>query len=237
MQLETENQRCEEFVRWFLRLNGYFGIENFIVHAADDPSRIADGVVAPYTETDTLAVRMPYSREIAGPLRIGNYAPLASGCDGRFDVVIAEAKSGAENRPNGVWRKKDNGNSIAHLTRFVGLCRSEDEIALVSSELATNYRYEGKETRYRYIIFSGKPNEHYLTLGVTYVTYSDAIRFMVEERGECWRNANIGVASVHYQWNPLINRIFKIANDSSSSIEARCREILKEIVGSSARAT
>jgi hypothetical protein len=236
VQTDTASKRCEEFVRWFLRFNGYFGIENFIVHAADDSSRITDGVVANYTETDTLAVRMPHSREITGTLHVANYKPLIDGINARFDVVIAEAKSGAENRPNKAWRDK-NDKIVQYVVRFVGFCESEDQIARVSSELSSRYSYEDEKFRYRYIVFSREPNEHYKSSGVTYVTYSDAVRFLVEVRGECWLNKNIGVASVHYQWNPLINRIFEIANTNSRSIEERCSEILKEIVGPSGSAS
>lgn len=108
MDASATNQKSEEFVRWFLRFNGYFGIENFVVHAADDPSRISDGIVAPHTETDTLAVRMPYSREVAANLKIANYPQLVDGSTGRFDVIIGEAKTGNENKPNRVWREGKN---------------------------------------------------------------------------------------------------------------------------------
>jgi len=110
----------ERFVRWFLRFNGYFSIENFVVHAADDPARVSDGIVAPYTEVDTLAVRMPHSAETKGPLRVANYSPLVSGADGKIDVVIAEAKSGNENKPNKPWREKQV-SVIEYIVRFIGI--------------------------------------------------------------------------------------------------------------------
>ncbi|MNG41231.1 hypothetical protein D3C84_1302770 [compost metagenome] len=62
----------ERFVAAYLRLNGYFTVPNFIVHAAGDPSRVSDGHVGNFTETDVIAVRMPYSQEITGSLRIAN---------------------------------------------------------------------------------------------------------------------------------------------------------------------
>jgi hypothetical protein len=43
----------EEFIRQYLRLNAYFGIDNFIIHAADDPERITDnGEISNYTEIE-----------------------------------------------------------------------------------------------------------------------------------------------------------------------------------------
>ena len=227
---DVNNQKLEEFVRWFLRLNGYFGIENFIVHAADDPERISDGVVAPHTETDTLAVRMPYSQEIAGNLRIANYPPLVTGASGKFDVVIAEAKSGNENKPNKVWTGKEA--PVEYIVRFIGLNQSEEHIKRASSGLLSNYSWEDERARYRYIIFSEKPNEHYQSKGLTYLTYAEIIRFLVEIRGSCWVEANIGVASVHYQWNPTIRLVFDIANSTDRSIQERCEQIMKLINGS-----
>lgn len=225
----SNDQKVERFVRWFLRFNGYFGIENFVVHAADDPLRISDGIVAPHTETDTLGIRMPYSEEIAGTLRIANFPQLVDGATGRFDVVIAEAKSGNENRPNKVWR---NGitEPVEYLTRFVGLCNSEEEIRAISSRLLSHFSYEDKRSRFRYIVFSSIANEHYGKSGVTYLVYEDLVRFLVTVRGQCWIEANIGTASVHYQWDPFINRIFDIANDSQNSTEERCTRIIRELL-------
>jgi hypothetical protein len=220
MSEELDSIKFEEFVRWFLRLNGYFGIENFIVHAADDPERISGGVVAPYTETDTIAVRMRHSQEIAGTLTVANYPPLVDGSQERFDVVIAEAKSGNENRPNKVWR---NGSlePIEYIVRFVGLHKTDNEVAKVAKELSTKYVYEDDECRFRYIVFSRKPNPEYALRGVTYLEVQSVINFLVEVRGQCWIEKNIGVASVHQNWNPLINGIFAIANDQNLDIHER----------------
>lgn len=57
--------KYERFVASYLRLNGYFTVPNFIVHAADDPGRVSAGQVGNYTETDILGVRMPHSRRPA----------------------------------------------------------------------------------------------------------------------------------------------------------------------------
>lgn len=31
----------EKFLSWYLRFNGYFTVDNFVVHADDDPTRIS----------------------------------------------------------------------------------------------------------------------------------------------------------------------------------------------------
>lgn len=225
MSGQPDTRKLEEFVRWFLRFNGYFGIENFIVHAADDPSRISGGVIAPYTETDTIAIRMPYPKEITGSLRIANYDPLVGGGEGKFDVVIAESKSGDENKPNKVWREQ-NRSVVEYLIRFVGLCKTDQEIEEVASALSSKYCLESGQTRYRYVIFSNEPNKFYCDRGITFMTYRDIVRFLVEVRGQCWITENIGVASIHYQWSPLINEMFSIANNQQMSVDERCEKVL-----------
>jgi len=56
------------------------------------------------------------------------------------------------------------------------------------------------------------------------MTYEDLVRFLVSVRGECWVTANIGVASVHDQWNPLIKEVFEIANDQSRQLTSGARK-------------
>lgn len=216
----------ERFVRWFLRLNGYFTIESFIIHAADDPARISQGLVAPYTETDILGVRMPYSKEITGDLYIANFEDLVINQSGRIDIVIAEVKSGNDNRPNKVWRESDLV-PIQYIVRFLGLLDNETEIGDVASCLASQYHYsdENRRFRIRYIIFANEVNAHYSSK-IQYITYSEMIRFLVEVRGQCWVKQGIGVASAHRQWDPLIVSIFDIANDQGTSIEQRLKRVL-----------
>ncbi|ABU60417.1 hypothetical protein [Roseiflexus castenholzii] len=221
----------EKFVSWYLRFNGYFTIDNFVVHAADDPNRIRNGIIAPHTETDTIALRMPYSVEIAGNLRIANHEILVEGQNGRFDVVIAEVKSGNDNRPNRVWRNK-NLAPIKYIVRFVGLY-DECQITNVASQLATHYCYENERSRIRYIVFASEPNQHYLGQGVKYITFSQIAEFLVEIRGQCWIRSGIGVTSIHYQWDEQINKIFTMANDFEKPLPERRSAILEFLVSES----
>src|SRR3990172_994279 len=92
--------KYERFVASYLRLNGYFTVPNFIVHAGDDPGRLSAGYVGSYTETDIIGVRMPHSGEVTGKLHIANHSVLVAGAEGLIDVVVAEVKSGNDNNPN-----------------------------------------------------------------------------------------------------------------------------------------
>lgn len=215
----------EKFTSWYLRFNGYFTVDNFVIHAADDPNRIRNGTIAPYTETDTIALRMPYSVEIAGNLQIANHDILVDGQNERFDIVIAEVKSGNENRPNPVWRNR-NLVPIEYIIRFIGLYK-ESEVHRIAGELSARYCFENERSRIRYIIFASEVNQHYANQGVKFITFAQMAQFITDIRGQCWIKSGIGVASVHYQWDEQINEVFAIANDHSKSLSQKQSAILQ----------
>jgi len=210
-------------------LNGYFTVPNFIVHAADDRTRVLRGSVGNLAETDVLAIRMPYSVEQTASLFIANDPMLVESTGGKFDVVIAEVKSGANNRPNSIWRNGGNISAIEYLVRFVGLFRSSSDVNMVARELANHYCFVSESCRIRYVVFSQQENQHYAKLGIQYLTFTHMAKFLVEVRGQCWIESELGVASSHPQWDSLLIRIFQIANDASISVDQRRDRILTTI--------
>lgn len=64
--LKINSNSGETLAKWYLRLNGYFIVDNFIVHAGDDKSKISKGFISNHTETDILAIRHKFSEEITG---------------------------------------------------------------------------------------------------------------------------------------------------------------------------
>ena len=149
--MSDQSAEYERFVRWYLRFNGYFTIENFIVHAGDDQSRISDEKIGSHTETDILAVRMPYSKEVTGKLFIANHEPLVNNITDRVDIVVAEVKTKNSNKPNRVWKSEDLF-PIQYLVRFIGHYKHESQIGEVASALLSKYIYEDRDCRIRYII-------------------------------------------------------------------------------------
>jgi hypothetical protein len=216
-------ERFEIFVTWYLRFNGYFTIPSFVVHAGDDPARISRGAVGNLTEVDTLAVRLPFSREESG-IQFQTDKNLVEGAEGRFDVVIAEVKSGEGNSPNPIWRKGETG-PVEYLLRFVGWHSDVAKIEEAAKQLSQRYVFEEPSLRIRYIVFAEQPDQVWQDKGVRYITFDNCIRFLSEERGQCWANSGIGRRSMHSQWNPLINRIFQIANDASLDAPQRRERI------------
>ncbi len=219
-------KKHEILVSWYLRLNGYFTVNNFIVHAGDDPARISNDHVAPHTEVDTLAIRMPYSAEVAGSLCIANHDPLVGNQNSRRDFVIAESKSGKSNRPNRVWHKAIIG-PIEYIIRFSGLFEDEKLLTEAAKALASNYHYENNNVRIRYIIFAEKKNDHYAKRGVSYITYCQIIKFLVEVRGKSWLTEKIGVASIHQQWDDFIKEIFCVANNRQLDDDEKIQTIAR----------
>ncbi len=217
--------KYETFIASYLRLNGYFTVPNFIVHAGEDPTRISRGHVGNHTETDIIGLRMPYSTEVTGTLHIANDLLLVDGAKGRIDAVIAEVKSGNDNKPNRVWRDPVEARKVAtYIARFVGLHDGPD-LERVGNTLSTTFRLEDDKCRFRYVVFSNDPNEHYEGKGVTYITFNHVIAFIVKVRGESWIKTNIGVASAHGQWGDLLAQVFAIANKTEDSQEKRVSEI------------
>lgn len=222
------SQRFETFVTWYLRLNGYFTAPGFVVHAGDDPNRISGGLVGSYTEVDTLAVRLPHSREESGtafPID----ERLVDGARGRFDIVFAEVKSGKSNSPNKTWRPGGRVSNIEYMLKFLGWHPDDARIREVATHLQNSYVFEDDDLRLRYIIFSGKADRTWSGKGVKYITFDDCIRFISEERGQCWAKSGIGRRSMHDRWNDLIKRIFKIANDAELDAPNRKRTIWKAL--------
>jgi hypothetical protein len=167
---------------------------------------------------------MPYSKEKTGQLAIANHGPLVDGSPGKFDVVIVEVKSGKDNRPNSVWRAGITDPAVAYMVHFIGL-HNEQQAGQVAGELATHFHYEDEKSRYRYIVVSKEPNEHYKSKGVTYISFSEIVSFIVNVRGQCWLEMGLGVASSHPQWDPVLTTVFALANDQTKSTSTRAKDI------------
>lgn len=217
--------KAEIVVKWYLRFNGYFIVDNFIVHAGDDPARISGGTIGNYTEVDSLGIRHKYSSETTGALQIQNDARLLEPSGSAIDLVIAEVKTGGADRPNKIWLQK-NLEAIRYMLRFAGFIEKEETIDEVVKKVGEEHRYVDPAGAYsiRLIIFSeiavNKNWKH-----VCNILLEEVIDFIVRVRGECWVETGIGVQSDHKQWDPLINEVFSIANDFTISAEERKQKI------------
>lgn len=159
-------------------------------------------------------------RKLQATLHIQNDIKLVSP-DYILDFLIVEVKTGKQSKLNKVWAEKQT-TVIEYILRFAGFIETKEELSQVATELAKNGSYQNPEKKYsvRLILISElKANSNWQHL--TNILFDEIIDFLVDVRGQCWLNENIGVASIHDQWDDLINDFFAIANDQSIAIEDR----------------
>jgi hypothetical protein len=216
-------EKSEILVRWYLRFNGYFTVENFIVH---NPAIVSKDHISNITETDVLGIRNCFSHEIAGKLLIANDPALIGAHNTRIDFVVGEVKTGKEDKPNKIWRDK-NINAISYLLRFAGFIETEAELDAVARVLSNDgiYIHSGNQYSVRLVLFSQNgANKNWKHL--TQISLEHIVNFILETRGQCWIESGIGVASIHYQWDQLINAVFQAANDHTADMAERKNRIM-----------
>jgi hypothetical protein len=222
--MKIDPKKLELLSKWYLRFNGYFTIESFYIHAADDPTRISKETVSNYTEIDLLGIRMPFNSEVTGELAIKNDSSLV--LNGKLDLVIAECKSGNEGGLNDFWKNPDI-QRIEYIIRFVGLFNDNNLIAKVSESLATNLNYEDNNVRIRLLLISKiKPTKYWIDRNLEYKLLSDIIDFLLM-RGTCWVDSSIGQKSCHQQWDKMIKEIFHIINNGNTDTETKKQELIQ----------
>ncbi|MFA4852220.1 MAG: hypothetical protein WC599_06850 [Bacteroidales bacterium] len=223
--------KYEELVKLFFRLNGYFLVDNFIIHNGNaDLSNSKDKIIPQSTETDLLGIRMPFQNEKTGKLDIANYEKLILK-NNLMDLVVVESKTGKENKPNPTWKDSSKIENIKYLVRFFGVTDKDEVIEKISNNLIKRYKYQWDNYSIRYIIVAEKKNKHYSDNGITYFTIEEILDFIIKTRGECWINTNMGIASHHQQWNAFMNKIFEIANMVVIAVERK--KLIREYLNNS----
>src|SRR5712692_8838890 len=105
---ELPMNTLEQTALWYLRLNGYFTMPNFIAHG--------DG--GPRTDVDVLGVRLPHSREYPDDTARLQIPPQ------KIDVVFAESKAG-RCKLNGPWKAGGRNHALEYVLRRVGIFESD----------------------------------------------------------------------------------------------------------------
>jgi hypothetical protein len=210
----------EILVRWYLRFNGYFGVENFILH---EPT--AEGI-APGGEFDILAVRFPFSEEKPG-FKIPNDEKLVdkeASEKNLVDFVIAEVKSGTHAFLNKLWRAPDSDGEkrrrLEYLVQWLGPLQDQSAIEKVGAALQKRQRHIEDRYLFRLVYFCKRPTAQAVQQHVPQITFEEIARFFVEMRSPCWKDNGFGTKSAHDQWHPLIKTIWKIADPKSEITNA-----------------
>lgn len=201
---------CETFVRWYLRFNGYLGVENFVVH---EPSA---GRVNQGTESDILAVRFPYSHEDPGtPLQLDPRLQAGMPDPPLVDFIIAEVKGGNRAPLNDIWTPPVNDAKIgrvAYLVKWLGPLQDETAIREVATELQRHHKARRDGYNFRLIFFSTRERRPARNLGIPQIMFAQIAEFFVNVRAGCWQRSGLGVRSDHHQWDPLILKAWSVAD-------------------------
>lgn len=206
----------ELLVRWYLRLNGYLGIENFVVH---EPT---EGGNRPGAEMDVLAVRFPYSREVPDfPIENDlNLLDEEATRDGLIDFVIAEVKGGQRGGLNRVWRRPSDDvkvDRVSYLLRWLGPLDDEQVLHDVATDLQAAHRAQYGKFLFRLVLFANKRGSN---SAAQQVTFRDIADFVVRVRAPSWQDHGLGVRSAHDQWPTLIKTIWEVADPRTTGSAA-----------------
>lgn len=203
----------ELLVRWYLRFNGYLGVENFVLHKTVEGGNVQVG------ENDILAVRFPNSQELPG-FAIQNDPKLRDD-DAEVhrltDFVVAEVKGGGRKTLNNVWQPPADHQKIdrvAYVVRWLGPFSDEALIQKVATELQESHRSLVEPFLFRVVMFARSTQPK---LALRQITFNDIAHFLVHVRAPCWQDHGYGARSPHDQWHPFIKELWRIADPQAGA--------------------
>ena len=192
------NIQAEHLAYWYLRLNGFLTIPNFVVH----PDRGSDQK----TEVDVLGVRFPHRAEnLENPMVDDGH--LTTVCDKPF-VIIAEVKSG--NEPfNESWTNPERRNML-RIVRAIGTF-PECECGLVADALYDEGRYEN-ELYHVSLLWFGRECNHEVAEDyskVPQILWPEVLEF-IYRRFHKYEDQKVS----HPQWDEPGRELWNIYKDS-----------------------
>ncbi len=202
--------KSERLAYWYLRLNGFLLLEDFVIHPDTGPNQ--------RTDADLLGVRFAHRREnhlypmIDDP-RVSRSATFAS-------VVIAEVKRG-ECALNGPWTLESDEN-MQRVLRAIG-CFPEATIGLAASGLYKYGKFQTPEVSCRLLAFGDKKGQLPIA-NVQQILFDDAIAFIHKRfQGHFDQKASVG------NWAQDGQDMARIARREGDS--GRCRTELRKLFG------
>lgn len=197
----------EKVAYWYFRLNGFFQIENFVVHPTRRGSQ--------RTDADLLAVRFPFRAErmfddpndiMADDVqRLALYGDLV-------DIVIAEVKTNQPCTLNGPWTQKDRQN-VHRVLAAIG-CLSPDRIEAAAADIYRAGFYRGEALRIR-LVAVGRDRSQYIATTypeVTQLLWSEMLAF-IWDRFHRYRQQKTQVD----QWDSEGHKIKRLADQSDDA--------------------
>ncbi len=192
--------KFEQLALWYLRLNGYLTVPNFVLHR-DTPG-------SERTEADVLAVRFPHSSEVAGR-KMETDSNLVRQHE-KIDFIIAEVKSGACDL-NGPWIDEKRKN-MHYVLRWLGMV-PQPEVPRVAEDLYRDKVCEREKWVIRLVCFGSQRSQH-LPGNVLQLTHEQVVEF-VSDRFK----THADIKSPHKQWDIFIKKFYKMAVQNQKSAQ------------------
>ena len=179
---------AEELVYWYLRLNGFFPIVDFVLHHKGG-------------DTDVLAIRAPFTSEFVEgePLKEDKLLVQMvqnAGCDfyEHFTCIIAEAKGGRRSVSRTKINKKFDLESLKYNLRRLGLFK-ESDIEPVARNLENNrwFRVPNFATIHKILFaesFVQKPDDKFSFISIDSVKDFINKRMKLGFKAKDWDKSN-----------------------------------------------
>lgn len=182
---------AERLAYWYLRLNGFLTIENFIVHDEEGGQQ--------RTDADVIAVRFPYRREALHD--VGSH-PHWMRDDARFSekrpfVAFVEVTTGPC-KLNGPWANRDKAN-LPRALRAVGASGTNKKVLQVAEEMYQTGGYESKLREFGFLCIGREVNRELADTRpkVRQITWHEVVDFIFDR---FYQFAD--VKREHPQWPP-----------------------------------
>lgn len=185
----------EALAYWFLRLNGFMTIVNFVVH----PDRGREQ----RTDVDILGCRFPFRKELLENPMI-DYMEFTRVNDKPL-IVIAEVKKG-RCKLNGPWTRPENQN-MQRVLYALGVF-PEGQLLNIASDLYKNGCYDDP-TALITLLCMGSMSNHDLERTypkVPQITWESVLSF-IYNRFDAYRNQK----SAHPQWDECGKKLWEMA--------------------------
>lgn len=177
MNMAADNGRtftAEKAAYWYLRLNGFFQIENFVVHPARRGSQL--------TDADLLAVRFPFRAErlFDDPNdTMDDDVKTLSLSTQAVDFVIAEVKSNQPCTLNGPWTSQDRQN-VHRVLAAMG-CLPPNAIGQAAADIYKSGMFQSRSGLRIRLVAIGRGRSDDIAKqypDVTQVTWVEALSFI-----------------------------------------------------------
>ena len=189
--------KTDDLANWYLRLNGFLTIPNFILH----PSRPG----SQRTEADVIGVRFPFRREFEGQ----DFDDAKLQCSlNKPSIFLVEVKTRVH-KLNEAWKNSNKAN-INKVLADLGFFESDDCIASVAQNLY-NFGRSDNKSFYCSLLFIGNvdaarvPTEY---SSVPRILWEEIIAF-IHKRFRTY----FGIKAQHEQWDEVGQKLYQFAVD------------------------